>query len=90
MISAMATGHTVIALAGGSFIFLGVMIVFFFAVVYGFYTIKGSGIDKHPNDGLDGAPGSEGPSEASGQGRSTGDTSEDHGVGDTFSSHGTE
>jgi len=85
----MPTAFTVLALAGGSFIFLGFMIVMFFAVVFGFFTIKGSGIDKHPNDGLDGAPGSEGPSEASGVGRSTGTTSEDHKVGDTFSEHGT-
>ena len=68
---------------------LGFMVVMFFAVVFGFFTIAGSGIDKHPNDGLDGAPGSEGPSEASGIGRSPGTTSENHGVGDTFSTHGT-
>ena len=79
----------VLALAGGSFIILGVMVVMFFAIVYGFYTIKGSAIDAHPNDGLDGAPGSEGPSEASGKGRNSGDTSPDHSVGDTFSTHGT-
>ena len=77
------------ALAGGSFIFLGFIIAFLLAVTYGFYTIKGSGIDKHPNDGLDGAPGSHGPSEASGKGRSPGNTSDGHSVGDTFSTHGT-
>jgi len=80
---------TILALAGGSFIFLGFIVVMFFAVVYGFYTIGGSAINMHPNDGLDGAPGSAGPSEASGKGRSTGDTSEGHSVGDTFSSRGT-
>jgi len=79
----------VLALAGGSFIILGVMIVFFFAIVYGFYTIKGSTINAHPSDGLDGAPGSEGPSEGSGKGRSSGEVSPDHSVGDTFSTHGT-
>jgi hypothetical protein len=68
---------------------LGFMFVMFFAVVFGFYTIRGSGIDMHPNNGLDGAPGSAGPSEASGQGRSPGTTSEGHWVGDTFSTHGT-
>ena len=86
----MSTASFVIALAGGSFIFLGFMIIMFFAVVWGFFTISGSGINKHPNDGLDGAPGSEGPSEASGTGRSPGDTSEGHSVGDTFSTHGTQ
>lgn len=85
----MPTASTVVALAGGSFIFLAVIIVIFFAVVFGFFTISGSGIDKHPNDGLDGAPGSAGPSEASGMGRSPGNTSKDHNVGDTFSTHGT-
>ena len=85
----MLTATVVLALAEGSFIFLAVLVVLFFAVVYGYYTIKGSGINKHPNDGRDGAPGSEGPSEASGFGRSTGDTREDHSVGDTFSKRGT-
>ena len=85
----MLTATVVLALAEGSLIFLAVLVVLFFAVVYGYYTIKGSGIDKHPNDGRDGAPGSEGPSEASGFGRSTGDTREDHSVGDTFSKRGT-
>lgn len=76
----------VLALAGGTFVFLGVVIAIFFAVVFGFFTIGGSGIDKHPNDGLGGAPGSEGPSEASGEGRSSGSTSDGHG---SFSTHGT-
>jgi hypothetical protein len=79
----------VVALAGGSFTFLTVIVVLFFAVVYGYYTIGGSGINEHPNDGLDGAPGSQGPSQASGMGRSPGTTSENHRVGDTFSTRGT-
>lgn len=86
----MTAPPTVLALAGGSFIFLTVMVVFFFAVVYGFYTIRGSAINKHPSDGLDGAPGSSGPSEASGKGRNPGTTGEGHSVGDTFSTRGTE
>ena len=85
----MSVATAVLALAGGSWVLLGFMIVFFFAVVFGFFTITGSGIDKHPNDGLDGAPGSAGPSEASGTGRNPGTTSKDHSVGDTFSTHGT-
>ncbi len=79
----------VYAFAGGSFIFLGVIVVLFFAVVFGYYTVKGSGISQHPNDGLDEAPGSAGPNEASGKGRS----GEDHGdgisAGGDFSTHGT-
>jgi len=85
----MPAGLVVFALAGGSFIILGVMIVFFFAVVFGFFTRTGSGIDEHPNDGLDGAPGSEALGHESGTGRSSGETSQDHSVGDTFSTHGT-
>ena len=76
-------------LPGGTFIFVVCLTVLFFGVVYGYFTIAGSGINMHPNDGLDGAPGSSGPSQASGMGRSTGRTSEHHGVGDTFSTHGT-
>ncbi len=37
-----------LVLAGGSLIFLVFIVVFFFAMVYGFYTRKGSGIDQHP------------------------------------------
>lgn len=85
----MPAALVVLALAGGSLIFLGVVVALFFAVVYGFYTIRGSGINKHPNDGLDSAPGSEGPSQASGKGRSSGAISEGHSAGDTFSNHGT-
>jgi hypothetical protein len=51
------------------------------AVAFGYYTIKGSGIDAHPSDGLDGAPGSEGPSDVS-----AGRAADRDG---TFSSHGT-
>jgi hypothetical protein len=79
----------ILALAGGSFTFLGVVIVLFFAVVYGFFTFSGSAINAHPSNGLDGAPGAAGPSDAAGMGRSTGNTSDGHGIGDTFSSRGT-
>ena len=85
----MVTATVVLALAGGSFIFLTFLVVGFFAVVYGYYTIAGSGINMHPSDGRGEAPGSRGPSEASGFGRSTGNTREDHSVGDTFSTRGT-
>ena len=78
----------VLALVDGTFIVLGVTVVGFLAIVIGF-SIRGSGIDKHPSDGRGEAAGAGGPSEAAGQGRSTGDTSKDQGVGDTFSGHGT-
>ncbi len=83
------TVPTLVALAGGSFTFLAVIVALFFAVVYGFFTVSGSAINQHPSNGLTGAPGSAGPSEGSGMGRSTGNTSDGHSVGDTFSSRGT-
>jgi hypothetical protein len=85
----MSPALAVLAQAGGSFIILGALVVGFFTVVFSYYTIRGSGINKHPNDGLDGAPGSQGPSEASGMGRNSGSTRADHSVGDTFSTRGT-
>ncbi|HWH45457.1 MAG TPA: hypothetical protein VNT32_12075 [Thermoleophilaceae bacterium] len=85
----MQTSLFAFSLSGGSFIFLAVIIVLFFSVVFGFFTYRGSGIGQHPNDGLDGAPGSQGPSNASGMGRNPGTTSEGHSVGDTFSTFGT-
>ncbi len=80
---------TVYAFAGGSFIFLAVIIIFFFAVVYGFYTVKGSGINLHPNDGLDGSPGSAGPNTPLGKGRSAEDHGDGISAGGDFSTHGT-
>ena len=35
-------------LAGGAFIFLAFMIVFFFAITYGLYSRRGSGISQRP------------------------------------------
>jgi hypothetical protein len=58
------------------------------ALSYGYYSIKGSGIDAHPSDGLPGPPGSAGPSDVSKGRGSEGDT-EDGGTGGTFSTHGT-
>ncbi len=42
--------HVVVpfALAGGSWIFIGVLVLFFFAVVLGYYTRAGSGISQRP------------------------------------------
>jgi hypothetical protein len=69
-----------IALAGGSIIFVVIVVVILIGVVYGFYTRTGSGIDEHPSDGLDSAPGAEGRSEVSGK---------DQGEGSAFDTHGT-
>ena len=71
---------TVMALAGGSFIFLLVIVVVLGGVIYGFFTTRGSGIDHHPHDGEDGAPGAEGQSETSGK---------DQGEGSALNQHGT-
>lgn len=70
-----------IALAGGSLIFLAVIIVVFFAVVYGYYTRRGSGINQRPNDGLDGSPGAQGRSEIAGNTEGEGSSLDEHGTG---------
>ena len=53
----------VFALAGGSFIFLGVMIVGFFVFAFSYYTRRGSGINQHPYGDIDHNSGPERPSE---------------------------
>ncbi len=49
-------------------------------VTYGFFTRTGSGIDEHPSDGLDSAPGAQGRSEVSGK---------DQGEASALNTHGT-
>jgi hypothetical protein len=50
---------TTIALAGGSWTFLGFVILFLIANVIGLYTRTGSGINQHPSGKIySGAPGS--------------------------------
>ena len=85
----MPVPSAILALVGGGLIMSAFVVVMFLAIVYGFYTYSGSMINAHPNDGLDGAPGSAGPSDAAGKGRSTGTTSPGHSTGDTFSPRGT-
>ena len=54
-------------LAHGSFIFLGVLVVMFFGVVFGYYTRTGSGINPRPYGKVyGGAPGAFGPGNVSG------------------------
>jgi hypothetical protein len=56
------------ALAGGSFIFLAVLVVGFFGVVFGYYTRTGSGINPRPYGKIyGGAPGAFGPGDVSGK-----------------------
>ena len=72
---------TTLAVAGGSLIFLIFIVLFFFAIVYGFYTRKGSGINQRPSDGRGAAPGAEGSSDVS--------TAADDAPERTLSDHGT-
>ena len=51
-----------IALSGGAWIFLGVVILMLVGVIIGFYTRKGSGMDLHPYRHVHGgAPGADNP-----------------------------
>ncbi len=77
------------ALAGGSVIFMVVIIALFFAVIFGYCTYRGSAINPHPSDGMEGAPGSSGPNEASGKGRTSEDHPDEFSAGGGFSTHGT-
>jgi hypothetical protein len=50
-------------IAGGAWIFLAFMIVFFFAIVYGYYTRRGSGINQRSYERrYSSAPGAKNPS----------------------------
>jgi hypothetical protein len=52
----------------GAWVFIGVVIAMFFGVVYGFYTVRGSGISESPyNKVYGGAPGARGAASASGR-----------------------
>jgi flagellar basal body-associated protein FliL len=72
----------VFAFVSGSWIFLGFVVVALLAVVFGYFTYTGSGIDSHPAKSGDDSPGASEPSSAGGKGR----TSDDAG---TFDSRGT-
>ena len=58
-----------VALAGGSLILVVVLVVLVVALALGYYTYRGSGINPHPHDGRDEAPGARGPSDPAGRGR---------------------
>jgi len=73
-----------LAFAGGSFIFLAVIVVIFFAVAYGYFTKRGSGINTRSWDGESSggtrAPGAKGPESVTGK---------DEGEGSNLDTHGT-
>lgn len=77
----------VFALAGGSLIFGVFLVVFFFVIVFGYYTYRGSGINAHPSDGLDGAPGADEPSDPASPGRTP--EAHDDELDGGISTHGT-
>lgn len=66
-------------MSSGAWIFIVVLLVILAGVIYGFYTRRGSGIDEHPHDGGNGAPGAEGRSEVSGKDQGEGSALSDHG-----------
>ncbi|MDQ2894309.1 MAG: hypothetical protein M3Y09_01470 [Actinomycetota bacterium] len=79
----------VFALASGSLILVAFLIVLFFAVVFGYYTYRGSGINAHPHDGSDSAPGAADPSDPGGQSRTAEGHDDEFDAGGGFSTHGT-
>lgn len=70
---------TLVAVGNGAWIFVAVLVVGLGGVIYGFFTVGGSGIEHHPHDGSDGAPGAKGPSEASGRDEGEGSNLDTHG-----------
>jgi hypothetical protein len=68
-----------VALAEGSWILLLVMLLILAGVSYGFYTRTGSGIEEHPLDSREEAPGAEGRSEVSGKDEGEGSALDTHG-----------
>jgi hypothetical protein len=69
-----------IALAGGSWVFMLVMLLILAGIIYGLYTREGSAIDQHPGGAESETPGAEGKSQLSGK---------DEGEGSAFGTHGT-
>jgi hypothetical protein len=66
---------TLLAAGQGGWIFVGVIALILGGVVYGYFTVSGSGIAHHPHDGSAGAPGAKGPSESSGRDQGEGSAS---------------
>ena len=51
--------------APGAYIFLGFVLFFLLAIVIGYYTRSGSGINQRPHDGREGSMGAKGASSIS-------------------------
>jgi hypothetical protein len=79
---------TVLAFAGGSWIFIGVVVLLLVGVIIGYYTYSGSGISPHPAKNTDASPGAREQSSASGKGQSPGGPLGEHSEGGAFDSHG--
>jgi len=75
-------------ITGNSLIFLGVLIVTMFALAYGLFTRRGSGISSRP-DSDQRAPGAEGPGEVSGVDQGQGSATGSDATGESDSQHGT-
>ena len=57
-----------VALVGGSMEMLAFIFILLAGVIYGYFTVSGSGIAQHPHGKVySGAPGAHSPSEASGR-----------------------
>ncbi len=78
----------IFAFASGSTIFIVIVVAIILAAAFGFYTYKGSAINAHPNDGLDGAPGAEAPSDPAGNTRIPDDPDQPDNQG-SIPTHGT-
>ena len=77
------------AVTSGTLIVAAVIVAIIIAGAFSFYTYKGSMINAHPNDGLDGAPEAADPSQASGRGRTPEGRPDDSGTGGGISTRGT-
>lgn len=76
----MPAATVVLALAGGSLIFLAFVVAWFLVIAFGYYTKRGSGINQRPTDGRGGSPGAEGSSVISTSGDETERTIGTHGT----------
>ena len=56
---------TLLAVAPGASIFLAFLVVMFFALAFGYFSRRGSGINQRPHDGRGGSAGAEGSSSIS-------------------------
>jgi len=81
--------HIVAAISGNSLILLGVLIVFVFAVAFGLYHVKGSGISLTPSAKGAGTAGAVGSSEPDGKDQGQGSATGSDTYGTSNPQHGT-